>query len=86
MIFPVAARGADFTAVCQAADKLRRRVCGEDVTYVVNRNINYTNVCTYKCTFCAFRWADWLWQPFICTCALENGVDGREEGGFHDGI
>lgn len=48
------ARGADYTAVCAAADRLRRHTCGEEVTYVVNRNINYTNVCTYSCTFCAF--------------------------------
>ena len=48
------ARGADFTAVCQEADSLRREVAGDAVTYVVNRNINYTNVCTYRCTFCAF--------------------------------
>ncbi|KAG2425571.1 hypothetical protein HXX76_013614 [Chlamydomonas incerta] len=47
-------RGADHSAVCAAADRLRRRVCGDDVSYVVNRNINYTNVCTYKCSFCAF--------------------------------
>ena len=48
------ARGQDFTAVCRAADALRARCCGDVVTYVVNRNINYTNICTYGCTFCAF--------------------------------
>lgn len=48
------ARGTDFDAVCAAADGLRRSACGETVAYVVNRNINYTNVCTYKCGFCAF--------------------------------
>lgn len=48
------ARGADAAAVCRSADDLRRRVVGDEVTYVVNRNINYTNVCRYKCTFCAF--------------------------------
>ncbi|EFJ42944.1 hypothetical protein VOLCADRAFT_96978 [Volvox carteri f. nagariensis] len=47
-------RGADHEAVCTAADELRRRTCGDTVSYVVNRNINYTNVCTYKCSFCAF--------------------------------
>ncbi|GLC55761.1 hypothetical protein PLESTB_001026100 [Pleodorina starrii] len=47
-------RGADHAAVCAAADELRRRTCGDTVSYVVNRNINYTNVCTYKCAFCAF--------------------------------
>lgn len=48
------ARGRDFTAVCAAADELRRATVGETVRYVVNRNINYTNVCTFKCGFCAF--------------------------------
>jgi FO synthase len=48
------ARGAAFDAVCKAADELRRRTCGDHVRYVVNRNINYTNVCSFKCTFCAF--------------------------------
>ncbi|MBI1182260.1 MAG: 7,8-didemethyl-8-hydroxy-5-deazariboflavin synthase subunit CofH [Alphaproteobacteria bacterium] len=48
------ARGDEFTAVCRAADELRREVCGDTVSYVVNRNINYTNVCYFKCQFCAF--------------------------------
>jgi len=49
-----AARGAEFSAVCAAADALRRRMNGDVVTYVVNRNINYTNVCYFRCQFCAF--------------------------------
>jgi FO synthase len=48
------ARGDDFTHVCQAADQVRRSLCGDEVTYCVNRNINYTNVCYFKCQFCAF--------------------------------
>ena len=48
------ARGGEFEAVCAAADDLRRQVNGEAVTYVVNRNINYTNVCYFRCHFCAF--------------------------------
>ncbi len=48
------ARGDDFSAVCAAADRLRARRNGDTVTYVVNRNINYTNICTYGCRFCAF--------------------------------
>jgi FO synthase len=47
-------RGAEFEAVCLAADALRRATAGDTVSYIVNRNINYTNVCTYKCGFCAF--------------------------------
>jgi FO synthase len=48
------ARGAAAQAVVEAADGLRREVNGETVTYVVNRNINYTNICSYACSFCAF--------------------------------
>jgi len=48
------ARGDDFSAVVQAADALRTQHNGERVTYVVNRNINYTNICYFKCQFCAF--------------------------------
>jgi FO synthase len=40
--------------VCDAADAVRARVSGDTVTYVVTRNIQYTNVCTYRCRFCAF--------------------------------
>ena len=49
-----AARGGAAEAVVAVADELRRAVRGEAVTYVVNRNINYTNICTYSCSFCAF--------------------------------
>jgi len=49
-----AARGPDVEQVCQAADTLRRAACGDVVSFVVNRNINYTNICAYKCSFCAF--------------------------------
>ena len=49
-----AVRGDEFARVCEAADTLRRETSGERVGYVVNRNINYTNVCYFKCQFCAF--------------------------------
>ena len=49
-----AARGEDFTAVAQFADTLRQEQNGDTVTFVVNRNINYTNICYFKCQFCAF--------------------------------
>ncbi len=48
------ARGADFRYLCQAADALRAELHGNRVSYVVNRNINYTNICYFKCRFCAF--------------------------------
>ncbi len=48
------ARGPEVRAVAAVADRLRSEVVGDEVTYVANRNINYTNVCTFKCKFCAF--------------------------------
>ncbi len=49
-----ASRGDAFHAVCQAADALRAATCSDEVSYVVTRNINYTNICSFRCTFCAF--------------------------------
>ena len=48
------ARGREVAAVAELADTLRREAVGDTVTFVANRNINYTNVCTFKCRFCAF--------------------------------
>ena len=48
------ARGTEVNAVAEVADDLRRQAVGDVVTFVANRNINYTNVCTFKCRFCAF--------------------------------
>tara|TARA_B110000003_G_scaffold255925_1_gene273103 strand:- start:3232 stop:5574 length:2343 start_codon:yes stop_codon:yes gene_type:complete len=48
------ARNCEVYEVMQAADEVRKRVNGETVSYVVTRNINYTNICYYKCKFCAF--------------------------------
>jgi FO synthase len=48
------ARGPEVAAVCDVADDLRRQANGDVVTFVRNRNINYTNVCTFKCRFCGF--------------------------------
>jgi FO synthase len=48
------ARGRDLDAVLRAADALRREVNGDTVSYVVTRNVNYTNVCYFRCGFCAF--------------------------------
>lgn len=55
-------------AIRQTADQLRQRQAGDTVTYVINRNINFTNICEQHCSFCAFRrdagedgafWLDW---------------------------
>src|SRR5205814_555755 len=48
------AKGPSLTAVMMAADEMRRRTVGDVVTYVINRNINFTNVCIKHCGFCAF--------------------------------
>ena len=48
------ARGPDVALVCAAADRLRWETAGDTVSWVVNRNINYTNICLHKCGFCAF--------------------------------
>jgi FO synthase len=49
-----AARGPEVAAIARFADDLRAQVNGDIVTFVRNRNINYTNVCTFRCTFCGF--------------------------------
>lgn len=55
-------------SIRQTADRLRQRQVGDTVTYVINRNINFTNICEQHCSFCAFRrdagedgafWLDW---------------------------
>ena len=52
------ARDVDLEHICTSADALRREINGDTITYVVNRNINYTNICGYKCSFCAFSKGD----------------------------
>lgn len=66
----------------QAADQLRQQQVGNTVTYVVNRNINFTNICEQHCSFCAFRRDDgdegayWLNEATI----LEKTADGVRQG------
>src|SRR5262249_15368550 len=50
----LSARGPELARVADVADDLRRKAVGDVVTFVRNRNINYTNICTFKCRFCAF--------------------------------
>lgn len=47
-------RSGEAAEIVAAADQFRREMNGDTVTYVVNRNINYTNICTFSCSFCAF--------------------------------
>jgi FO synthase len=91
------ARGESFREVCAAADALRAQSCGGDVSYVVTRNINYTNICAYRCTFCAFskgkthahlrgRPYDLTLEEIVRRCreAFERGaVEVCLQGGIH---
>jgi 5-amino-6-(D-ribitylamino)uracil---L-tyrosine 4-hydroxyphenyl transferase len=79
----------------QAADELRRSLCGDTVTYVINRNINFTNICEQHCGFCAFRRdesdedAYWLTQRQMLEKAADAVGQGATEicmqGGLHPG-
>jgi FO synthase len=71
------AEGAALEALCAVADGLRREAVGDAVTYVVNRNINFTNVCYVGCRFCAFaqREAD----PESYTLTLSEVADRARE-------
>jgi FO synthase subunit 2 len=72
-------------AIRQAADHLRQALVGETVSYVVNRNLNFTNICEQHCSFCAFRrdageaGAFWLDQQSLLEKATEAVQQGATE-------
>ncbi len=80
------ARGDEVDAVATVADELRRRVGGDTVTYVVNRNINYTNQCYFRCGFCAFskgpRSLNLRGEPYLMSIpqVVERSVEAWERG------
>jgi len=80
------ARGDEIDQVRDTADQLRQQVCGDAVTYVVTRNINYTNICQYKCTFCAFAKGkaheDLRGQPYLTDL---NEISRRVEEAWQRG-
>ena len=94
------ARGRDLAAVFAAADELRHEVSGDTVSYVVTRNINYTNVCYFRCGFCAFSKgklaANLRGAPYVvpleeivrrCREAWDRGaVEVCLQGGIHPGF
>src|SRR5690349_2819527 len=71
------ARGEELIAVAAVADRLRREAVGEDVSYVVNRNINFTNICIVGCTFCCFGKS--VHSPDAYWHSLETVADRAEE-------
>jgi FO synthase len=71
------ASGDDLEALCRVADEARAEDCGETVTYVVNRNINFTNICYVGCRFCAF--AQRRDDPDAYFLSLEQVADRAEE-------
>jgi len=73
----VTAEGELLARVCELADRLRAETVGEDVTYVVNRNINFTNVCYVGCRFCAF--AQRRTDADAYSLSLEQVADRAEE-------
>jgi FO synthase len=91
------ARGEAFDLVCATADQLRRQVNGDTVSYVVTRNINYTNICYFRCQFCAFskgklsenlrgRPYDLDWDEIVRRCqeAWDRGAtEVCLQGGIH---
>jgi len=74
--------GNDLVALVKVADELRRRVVGDRITYVVNRNLNFTNVCIVGCAFCGFsRGADSPDAYFHSTdTLLAKSVEAVERG------
>ncbi|MGF1535346.1 MAG: 7,8-didemethyl-8-hydroxy-5-deazariboflavin synthase subunit CofH [Elainellaceae cyanobacterium] len=82
-------------SIQQAADQLRQQLVGDTVTYVINRNINFTNICEQHCSFCAFRrdegsdGAYWLDEATILSKAVDAVALGATEicmqGGLHQG-
>ncbi len=80
------AHGGDVEAIADAADVIRRQTVGDDVTFVVNRNINYTNQCYFKCGFCAFskgpRSLDLRGDPYLLSIdeVVERSVEAWDRG------
>jgi FO synthase len=80
------ARGAEAERLYSVADELRARAVGEEVTYVVNRNINYTNMCYYRCGFCAFskgpKSLNLRGEPYLLTPeeVARRALEARDRG------
>lgn len=71
-------RGLELNALVLTADELRRRAVGDVVTYVVNRNINFTNICVVRCGFCAF--SKGITEPNAYFLSVDEIVQRAKEG------
>lgn len=86
------ADGGDLRALVKVADRVRRERAGEVITYVVNRNINFTNVCYVGCSFCGFgrgpQAPDAYFLPFekIVEKAAEAATRGATEVCIQGGL
>ena len=80
------ARGDEVDEIAATADIIRQRVNGDTVSFIINRNINYTNQCTYKCGFCAFskgpRSLNLREDPYLLTVpqVVERSVEAWNRG------
>ncbi|MGZ8572238.1 MAG: bifunctional FO biosynthesis protein CofGH, partial [Actinomycetota bacterium] len=76
------AEGATLEALCSVADGLRAQAVGDEITYVVNRNINFTNVCYVGCRFCAFAQRERDPESYTLTLAevAERVLEARDRG------
>jgi len=80
------ARGDEVDQIALVADVLRERTCGDVVTYVINRNINYTNLCYFRCGFCGFskgpKSLNLRGAPYLVPVeeVVERSVEAAERG------
>jgi 7,8-didemethyl-8-hydroxy-5-deazariboflavin synthase CofH subunit len=74
--------GADLAALVRSADELRRRAVGDVITYVVNRNINFTNICVVGCSFCGFSRGPRAEDAYFLTLdeVAAKAVEARKRG------
>ena len=78
------AEGDDLLALVRVADEIRRRVVGDRITYVVNRNLNFTNVCIVGCAFCGFWSRGGLTGRLFSLHRYAGGQIGRSGGTRRD--
>jgi len=81
--------GNEFHALCYTADFLRRKTIGDRVTFVVNRNINFTNICEGSCTFCNFRDDDGFLlgiEEIVSRAKIPGITEVCIQGGLHPDI